>query len=234
MHRRDERRRRRRRGPMAPRSTSHSRTRCRLPARWRAIGHDSARTDASAEAAWAGAARARGRRPAARSPSSNAAGHQPSRPSPRGGCLQESCRPGCPQAVHGVLARVVLRRAARQSDAARCEEVADPGVARLAVDVGAVVRDDIERHERRAGTLGLRREIVVEELLPGPSRPRDHAVEIEQESVESRKIDRDGIASSHGLRPLRRRPIEGDAVRAGQIGGRVIHALKEVEHSFIR
>jgi hypothetical protein len=85
-------------------------------------------------------------------------------------------------------------------------------------------------------TTWARREIVSKSFFEAEAcsrRPRDQAVEIEQESVEVERsmVMARGLTS---LRPFRRRPIQGDAVPARQIGGRVVNALKEVEHCLIR
>jgi hypothetical protein len=55
--------------------------------------------------------------------------------------------------------------------------------------------------EWRASARGPRREVIVEELLPGrrvqARGSRDHAVEIEQESVETGEIDDECVHPGH-------------------------------------
>ena len=78
----------------------------------------------------------------------------------------------------------------------------DAGVTWLAVDVGAIVRDDVEGHEGRPGALGVPREVLIEQPLPGervqPRRPRDDTVQVEQERVEAGELDDDRVRTAHG------------------------------------
>ena len=93
------------------------------------------------------------------------------------------------EATHRFVTRSVRLLSFGQGDAARRQETAHSVVARLAVDVGAIVALDIERHELRAVALGPRLQKPVEHPLPGPrvhhGGPGDDAIEIQQHGIES-------------------------------------------------
>ena len=89
----------------------------------------------------------------------------------------------------------VIGTSSRQGDAPSRQEASDTCLPGPAVDVLPVVDDRIERDERGSLGTGSTLHVVIEELLPGSSvdagRPRDHAIQVEQEGLELRDIDGD-------------------------------------------
>ena len=99
--------------------------------------------------------------------------------------------------------RRIVRAALLQLDPARLQERAHSVRPRLAVDVGAVVGDQVELAEGLAGALGARAQVLVEHPLPGGRVDlrglREHAVEIEQA-----RPDPVGKSEAHAPKPISR------------------------------
>ena len=98
-------------------------------------------------------------------------------------CSEEIAVLPLAETVYRFLPRIVVRRPLGQPDATRREKVPDAGVAGLAVNVGTVVRRDVERHEQGPPACGFRGQMLIEECFPcrgvQPGRARNHPVEIE-------------------------------------------------------
>jgi hypothetical protein len=80
-----------------------------------------------------------------------------------------------------------------QRDAPSRQEASDTCLSRPTVDVLLVVDDRVERDEGGALCTGSTLQVIIEQSLPGTGvdagRTRDHAVQVEEESLEFAKVD---------------------------------------------
>ena len=105
--------------------------------------------------------------------------------------------------MHRLYVGPVCSRAQRQSNAASVQERCDTVVARLAIDVTAVIRIDVERDESFAFPVSTLLEEFIEQFLPCSGVHAcgfgQDAVQIEQKRVVVTRRERDnGSCTSHG------------------------------------
>ena len=97
------------------------------------------------------------------------------------------------QPIQRLDLRPVIGSTRGKRDAPRRQEASDTCLSRPAVDVLLVVDDRVERDEGGALGTGSTLQVIIEQSLPGSGvdagRTRDHAVQVEEESLEFAKVD---------------------------------------------